>query len=57
MSIDGAAVLREVFGALSVGTQEYAKVRDGIALTKWALEHDANALSPIVAVLRAKLQV
>lgn len=57
MSIDGAAVLREMFAALSAGAQEYAKVRDGAALTSWLLEHDADALSPVVDLLREKLQV
>lgn len=55
-SIDGAAVLRDVFHAFSGGTHEYAKVRDGLDLTKWLVEHDADALSPVTELLCEKLK-
>lgn len=54
-SIHGGQVLRDLFATLSDSRLEYAKVRDGVALTKWLLEHDPDALSPVAALLRAKL--
>lgn len=54
-SIDGAAVLRDLFATLSDSKLEYSKVRDGVALTTWLLEHDPDALAPVAALLRAKL--
>jgi predicted ATPase len=55
-SIDGAAVLRDLFATLSDSRLEYAKVQDGIALTTWLLEHDPSALAPVAELLREKLR-
>ena len=54
-AIDGAALLDDLFSALSEGKQRYAKIRDGLALTTWLIEHEPDALAAVAALLRAKL--
>ncbi len=55
-SIDGAAVLRDLFATLSYSRLEYTKIRDGVALTTWLLDHEADALGEVATLLREKLR-
>lgn len=54
--IDGAKVLRDVFSAASGDTLQYAKIRDGIALTQWLLRYRHGALQPVADLLRSRLE-
>lgn len=53
--ISPANILSKVVEKISEGRLEYRKVQDGLWLTKWLLEHDAEVLVPVATWIRDRV--
>lgn len=54
--VDAASLLQELFPEATDNRREFNKVDDGLAMTRWLLEHKRAALEPLLSILEQKLR-
>ncbi len=55
-AVHGAHVLETLFQELSACRVSYDKIRHGVALTRWLLQHKPEVLQPIADAMSALLE-
>jgi AAA15 family ATPase/GTPase len=55
IDVDGAKILADLFIGLSDTRVSFDKVRHGVALTEWLIEHDPSSFAEIVTLIKTAL--